>query len=180
MPTATLKVTPELLTEIHKDFKAGEELRPFRIAKNGLPEDSKVIDMNISANSCAINIVLESKEFIGGEELPPVKFNRVFGALRDVQYERTRQDKKWGGPAYDDKHVPADWCDWIIAYATCAKTMASFDFPEKYRKLMIQVAALAVAAVQSHDRLMPYERNANKIPNTQNNLLHHPNHRNYL
>lgn len=74
--------------------------------------------------------------------------------LRDVRIERLRQDQKWGGPDHDDKHGPDDWCRWINAYMTWAKTMAEFDSPEKYRKRMIQVAALAVAAVESHDRLI--------------------------
>ncbi|BBO80189.1 hypothetical protein DSCO28_07550 [Desulfosarcina ovata subsp. sediminis] len=72
----------------------------------------------------------------------------------DVRNERIRQDQKNGGVEHDDNHFPAEWCELINAYATWAKTMESFDNLEKYRRRMIQVAALAIAAVESHDRLI--------------------------
>lgn len=74
--------------------------------------------------------------------------------INDVKNERIRQDSKWGGQQNDDCNTCAEWCDWVIAYATWAKMMARMDSTEKYRRRMIQVAALAVAAVESHDRLL--------------------------
>ena len=69
-------------------------------------------------------------------------------ALQDVATERQRQDAKWGGPEHDDLHSFADWHRFInerlasSAYANEART----------RKLLIEIAALAVAAAESMDR----------------------------
>ena len=69
-------------------------------------------------------------------------------ALQDVATERQRQDAKWGGPEHDDLHSFADWHRFInerlasSAYANEART----------RKLLIEIAALAVAAAESIDR----------------------------
>jgi hypothetical protein len=76
-------------------------------------------------------------------------------AILDVIAERKRQDAKWGGPLSDDqRNHPSDWCRLIQDYAGWARTMASMDSSEKYRKRMVQIAALAVAAIESHDRLI--------------------------
>ena len=79
-----------------------------------------------------------------------------FGAvIIDVINERKRQDEKWGGSKIDDqRNRPFDWCLIIQDYASLARTMARLDSSEKYRKRMVQIAALAVAAVESHDRLI--------------------------
>lgn len=78
-------------------------------------------------------------------------------AISDVLLERLRQDSKWGGIEHDDQHEPFFWCQLIQDYAGWARVMAGMDSPEKYRRRMIQVAALACAAVESHDRLIRVE-----------------------
>jgi hypothetical protein len=40
----------------------------------------------------------------------------------------------------------------IEDYAGWARVMAGMSSPDKYRRRMVQVAALAVAAIESHDR----------------------------
>jgi hypothetical protein len=71
----------------------------------------------------------------------------------EVLKERRRQDEKFGGPDLDDKRKrPFDWVDDILAYAVWAKQMYRMASPSKYRRRLIQVAALAVAAVEQHDR----------------------------
>lgn len=72
--------------------------------------------------------------------------------LGDIVDERGRQDSKWGGPEHDDEHLPGAWCGLIQDYAGWARVMAGMDSPDKYRRRMVQVAALAVAAIESHDR----------------------------
>ncbi len=72
--------------------------------------------------------------------------------IEEILVERTRQDEKWGGAEHDDNHNPEDWCNYIIAYATWSKQMADYNSFDKYRRRMIQVAALAVAACESLDR----------------------------
>lgn len=72
----------------------------------------------------------------------------------EIKIERNRQDKKWGGQEHDDHHDPEDWCEFIIAYATWARQMAVNNSPEKYRRRLVQAAALAVAACESLDRVV--------------------------
>jgi len=76
--------------------------------------------------------------------------NSVMG---DVLLERNRQDIKWGGPNHDDQHSTADFCFLIQDYAGWARVMAGMDNYEKTRNRLIQVAALACAAVESLDRI---------------------------
>ena len=73
--------------------------------------------------------------------------------LDEVRHERERQDGKWGGPANDDAHKqPTDWVLDIEAYVTWACQMHRMGDQGKYRRRMMQVAALAVAACESYDR----------------------------
>ncbi len=76
----------------------------------------------------------------------------AFGRLADVAEERARQDAKWGGAEHDDHHTTADFVRLIEDYAGLARTMASMNSPEKAERRLIQVAALAVAAVESSRR----------------------------
>lgn len=73
-------------------------------------------------------------------------------ALTDIAAERGRQDRKWGGPKHDDQKSPNDFVQHIEDYAGWARVMAGMGSFEKYRRRMIQVAALAVAAVEAADR----------------------------
>lgn len=72
--------------------------------------------------------------------------------LLDVQAERARQDLKWGGAAHDDAHETSDFVELIEDYAGWARVMAGMGSDDKARVRLIQVAALAVAAVESIDR----------------------------
>lgn len=69
--------------------------------------------------------------------------------LEEVRAERARQDAKWGGPEHDDGHEQAIWVRLIddrLAYPEDANGC------KEYRQDMIEIAALAVAAVESFDR----------------------------
>ena len=73
--------------------------------------------------------------------------------LPAVVAERARQDGKWGGPQVDDaRKTQEDWCNDIEAYAVWARQMHRMGSPDKYRRRMLQIAALAVAACESFDR----------------------------
>lgn len=77
--------------------------------------------------------------------LPSLVFNEVLA-------ERNRQDAKWGGPEHDDQHGAEDWNRFITRYSQWAAQMADMNSPDKYRRRMVQVAAIAIAAVESLDR----------------------------
>lgn len=70
----------------------------------------------------------------------------VFG---DVRAERAKQDAQWGGPAHDDQH--SDW-DWLRFIQRHARLAAATPLNEQARYQWVRVAALAVAAIESHDR----------------------------
>lgn len=72
--------------------------------------------------------------------------------LLEVGNERKRQDKKWGGANHDDQHLPRDFVQLIEDYAGWARVMAGMNSNDKARKRLIQVAALAVASIESIDR----------------------------
>ncbi len=72
--------------------------------------------------------------------------------LLQVKDERRLQDHKWGGADHDDEHSTQDFCRWIKNYACWAEQKADGLNKNKARKRLIQVAALAVAAVEGIDR----------------------------
>lgn len=65
--------------------------------------------------------------------------------LQDIENERVRQDKIWGGPAHDDEHTPWDFIRFIGEQIHDRKAMDP-------AKTLTKVAALAVAALESHRR----------------------------
>ena len=68
-----------------------------------------------------------------------------------MKRERERQDEKWGGPAHDDTHSIREWVSYIVAYLGKAVNRESGWGADSVlaRKILIKVAALAVAAVES-------------------------------
>ena len=61
----------------------------------------------------------------------------------EIKAERERQDAKWGGPAHDDLHSMSEFAQFISQRLWGHETT---------RKEFVQVAALAVAAIESLDR----------------------------
>ena len=74
----------------------------------------------------------------------------------EVMAERARQDAKWGGPAHDDEHNPDEWAEFIEdrtrEFAKGFESLERQTTPERRRELLVEIAALAIAAVESHDR----------------------------
>jgi len=69
--------------------------------------------------------------------------------IGEVINERDRQDRKWG----IQNHSPMMWlCILSEEVGEASKAVLEND-PEGYRKEMVQVAAVAVAALESFDRL---------------------------
>ncbi len=86
-------------------------------------------------------------EYQGGEDIIVFEGGGIFGEIRE---EREKQDEKWGGPSHDDGHTSHDW----VAYVTrhLGKAVMWPWEREVFRKQMVRVAALAVAAVEWCDR----------------------------
>ena len=72
--------------------------------------------------------------------------------LEEVLGERNVQDLKWGGPETDDHWTALDWHEMIADYNGWARRMMTMNSPQKARRRYIQIAALAVAAVEALDR----------------------------
>lgn len=76
--------------------------------------------------------------------------------LAEVAAERKRQDVTWGGPEHDDGHTNTNWTIWLsFIDEHNRKAYSGENSPEAYRnarRRFIEVAALAVAAVESFDR----------------------------
>ncbi len=65
--------------------------------------------------------------------------------IDEIKAERQRQDQQWGGPQHDDLHSSADWATYIVHQLGRISAVGLYE-------PMIKIAALAVAAVESHDR----------------------------
>jgi hypothetical protein len=93
----------------------------------------------------------KDKEAEVNEDKPHVDILRV---LAEVQERRQKQDIKHGGPAHDDEFHPDPtwWCLTISDYNAKAMACHFAKNPEGHRDYLLDVAALAVAAVERIDR----------------------------
>lgn len=99
-----------------------------------------------NANPAGIDMAALTVSLLGPPDdapLPPGL--KSVGLVFEVCEERSRQDVKWGGPDHDAQHEPADWAEFIAEMARMGRT-------DKYRRRLIQVAALALAAAEALDR----------------------------
>lgn len=63
----------------------------------------------------------------------------------EIKFERAKQDERWG-PEHDDKHTSGDWAALIEQ-----RTDLGFKYGD-YRRSLVEIAAIAVAAIEAHDR----------------------------
>lgn len=83
--------------------------------------------------------------------------------VADVVVELARQDRKWGGASHDDEHAPEEWIDFMRERLDRADEMIGCPEEEQpeigpdaeYRRKLVQVAALAIAAIAALDRRVP-------------------------
>ena len=74
--------------------------------------------------------------------------------LSEVEDRRKEQDAQWGGPKHDDDHRPSDWARYMRKFISRANKQyprVKADW-EIYESRLLDVAALAVAAIQSSRR----------------------------
>src|ERR1051325_5960882 len=81
-------------------------------------------------------------------------------SIHQIVEERRRQDAQWGGPEHDDHHSRREWLGFIDEHVTRARKALgrasrvnmSLRDADEYRKQLVEIAALAIAAVAAHDR----------------------------
>lgn len=71
--------------------------------------------------------------------------------LGEVFIERERQDRIHGGPQHDDLHTPDEWIEMTRSLLNESTLWVGKDM-RAYRAKMLQIAAICVAAIESHDR----------------------------
>ncbi len=71
--------------------------------------------------------------------------------LEEIAAERQRQNQKWGGASNDDRHSSHSWAYLLVKHLGQSGIGDDWN-PIVFRKQMIRVAALAVAAIEWHDR----------------------------
>jgi hypothetical protein len=73
--------------------------------------------------------------------------------IAEFMVERIRQDMQWGGPHHDDTRKEWDWCAYIEKQNFLANAKSLTDKGrDSWRRRMIKIGALALAAVESYDR----------------------------
>jgi hypothetical protein len=70
----------------------------------------------------------------------------------EISQERVRQDEEWGGADHDDEHEPLDWVRFIRKQCRIIENPPESGIVGGYESRMIKIAALALAAVESHRR----------------------------
>jgi hypothetical protein len=78
--------------------------------------------------------------------------NILQSTIDTLNDERAYQDNKWGGPEHDNQHHPHDWCAYIVEHLGKALSASRQGAAASYRARLVAVAALAVAALEAHDR----------------------------
>ena len=68
----------------------------------------------------------------------------------ELWQRRCKQDAKHGGPSHDDTHTPEEWCGFVEEFN--ARALSARTDAEQFEDYMFDVAALAVAAIQSSRR----------------------------
>jgi hypothetical protein len=69
-----------------------------------------------------------------------------------IETERQCQDALWGGETHDDAHPACGWVALLVRHVGLAVDDGTADADERFRRQMVRVAALAVAAIEAHDR----------------------------
>lgn len=67
-----------------------------------------------------------------------------------IRIERHRQRTEWGDD-HDAEHAPGDWTRFVVRHLGRAEQAIEDDKPDDYRRQMVRVATLAVAAIEAEN-----------------------------
>lgn len=109
------------------------------------PSERTFIDLGALTRNAAIHIRNDRREFD--------RFNAEFdarnGSIQDTNKRRVEQDGRWGGLDHDDHHDELDWQSFIEKQV---KDAANADSSDQWRDRMVDIGALALAAIEWADR----------------------------
>ncbi len=129
----------------HRIIPTKEAVDAFHGLLKGIVDDSTKTVADLVWDSAIDCILIDD-----GEDVVSTIDNEdgKIPVFSDILRRRIYQDEKWGGPEHDDSETQENWQSYITEYANATGRAEQYDF----RKRMIDVAALAIAAVESHDR----------------------------
>jgi hypothetical protein len=104
-------------------------------------------ELDLCSPSCGPTCPMCGGKYLELRDQPPAGPGEV-DVFADIRAERARQDAKWGGPEHDDGHALVEWAHFIREHLDKA-LRGPFA---KTRRRMVEVAALAVAAIEAWDR----------------------------
>lgn len=143
--------------KIQPSVQAVEKLRSILASA---PDDAKSLDIIWDA-AIDVSVIDDVAIDIVGDVMNEEGKVKAFASIIN---ERRYQDEKWGGPEHDDGETELNWQRYITEYANAQGRSASYDF----RKRMVKVAALAMAAIEAVDRKAAPEVEIIDIPNPDN------------
>ena len=94
---------------------------------------------------------MPSSQVADAPQVTPEEARRaIYG---EIEQERNAQDEEHGGPAADDQHTHHDWVAFIVAHMGLGVKGKRWTFRrDKFRRSMVVIATLAVAAIEWCDR----------------------------
>ena len=108
-----------------------------------------------------VTLKTDTRIYVDTEEESQKEVDALNTIFNDIYAERKRQVSQWGGEEYEDSHNNLDWCQYIekqTSLLRLAVHRAAGDADADHsmeRERLVQVATLAVAALQSFDRKHP-------------------------
>lgn len=83
--------------------------------------------------------------------------NLNYHVITEIAVERMQQNDQWGGPEHDDTHDEHDWNNFLghqLEFSERAERLEdrSGPMPLECRARWVKLAALAIAAIECHDR----------------------------
>lgn len=139
---------------VEKAFMPWDQAEKLALDEIGIGDD-EIDELIGEATSHAIIGLLddeEVREFVRSILVHQPDGATESKALLDVATERHWQDAKWGGPTHDDGHNQMDWYGFVHRRLETLLLAVFRRNNSALRKTWIEIAALAVAAVESIDR----------------------------
>ena len=139
---------------------------PQKIDRNAAPaSEADIVELQRKlaemANDPLLNVVTHSpladSQILADAKmdgaLPDAMGEAVVGVLMEIAVERRRQERMWG-TGFDERNTINDWISHVCRYAAGADGfIGGIFYPNNFRAKMIKAAAIAVAAIETFDRM---------------------------